>query len=65
MLMLPLGAQHERERKGGEEEDKNTYFLGRRDVVDIGPERQRHGEHIGQFDTVTKKRRHSRRTAVS
>lgn len=22
---------------------KKTYFLGRRDVVDIGPERQRHG----------------------
>ena len=44
---------------------KTTYFLGRRDVVDIRPERHRHGKHTGQFDTVTERRRHSRRTAVS
>lgn len=33
----------EETREEEDQETKKTYFLGRRDVVDIGPERQRHG----------------------
>lgn len=71
IAQVPRNERKRMSREGNKKKTK-TYFLGRRDVVDIGPERQRHGERDGQFDTVTKQkkkkeksRRHSRRTAVS